>query len=116
MACEGDLSGYTGAQRSTFNGSNSEYLCISSTYRPDLEDHRLECSTLGIMVNAASRSQVRFLNDEALVKRDVGDTCEQCGILDCEVRQAPPRQHERRTVDRRTQEALEAVIELWRQD
>ena len=100
----------TGIQRSRFFGSDNEYLCFSTAYRSELEDGRFECSTLGIMVNPVARGQIRFVDDEAIIRRHVGDTCEQCAITPCAERSAPPVHHDRKVREQRVQSALEAVI------
>ena len=78
------------AQRSTFIGSQTEYLCISIT-RPNSPTPESNVSvTLGIQVDAASRKRIRFLNSDDIPKETVNETCERCALADCHQRVAAP--------------------------
>jgi hypothetical protein len=47
------------------------------------------CVTIGFQLNDALKQAVRFWNDPALATRNVGDTCERCGITACAERAVP---------------------------
>jgi len=45
---------------------------------------------MGILLNEASQKRVRFLNDPAITRRAVNESCERCPAIDCLERSAPP--------------------------
>lgn len=47
-------------------------------------------SSLGLPITPALRQVLSFLDDDAIPRTDVGETCERCPIADCHVRAAPP--------------------------
>lgn len=98
-----------GAQRSRFYVTGDEYFSISLAHPHSLEPDMNSCVTLGFLVNDALRSTVKFWDDAALPWQVVGDTCERCGIADCQERAIPPvlREH-----DERRERQLEALRRL----
>jgi hypothetical protein len=46
--------------------------------------------TLGFAIDDNLRSMAQFLNDPALPRRKVNETCERCGAVDCAERMKPP--------------------------
>lgn len=86
---------YASAQRSRFYATGDEYFSISLAHAHVLEPGMNSCVTLGFLVNDALRKSVNFWGDEALPMQLVGDTCERCGIADCDVRVVPPSLRER---------------------
>ncbi|AQG78711.1 helix-turn-helix domain-containing protein [Spirosoma montaniterrae] len=78
------------AQLSDYIGSQNTYLILSFT-RPLTPIKYLNHSVLlGILVNDASRSRIRFLDDPAIQHREVNESCERCPLTDCRERVAPP--------------------------
>ena len=49
-----------------------------------------ESITLGFEINETTKKHVGFIEDPKVVKRQVGQTCEKCGIFDCKERVASP--------------------------
>ncbi|QJW90589.1 helix-turn-helix domain-containing protein [Spirosoma taeanense] len=83
----------------------SEYIDSQNTYffftfaRPLTPIQHLNHSvSLGVLLNPASRSRIRFLDDPALLRREVNESCERCRAENCLERVAPPTrlQHEQR--------------------
>lgn len=78
-----------GAQRSRFFGTNDDYFSISIAHSRSANPDTNSCVTLGFLMNDALKKSVNFWNDPALTSAQVGDTCERCGITDCEARAVP---------------------------
>lgn len=95
-----------GAQRSRFYATGDEYFSISLAHPHILEPGMNSCVTLGFLVNDALKKSVNFWADESLPMQLVGDTCERCGLADCDVRIVPPLLREREERRRRQLEAL----------
>lgn len=98
-----------GAQRSRFPATGDEYFSISLAHPHSLLPDMNSCVTLGFLVNDALRSTVKFWDDAALPWQTVGDTCERCGIADCQERATPPVLRER---DVRRERQLNALARL----
>jgi transcriptional regulator with XRE-family HTH domain/predicted transcriptional regulator len=98
-----------GAQRSRFYSSNDEYFSISLAHPRSANPEMNSCVTLGFLMNDTFKKSVNFWNDPSLPNALVADTCERCGIADCESRAVPAiiRQRE----DRRSRQ-LAALAQL----
>jgi transcriptional regulator with XRE-family HTH domain len=98
LATEGGNQLRIEAQRSTYYGTEDEYLCITLA-RPDYPTSGKDVSvTLGLLLNDKVRQAVAFADDPAIPRVVVNTTCERCPIDDCAVRAAAPkviRQRER---------------------
>ncbi len=66
--------------------------------------------TVGLLCDENLRQKVRFLDDPAIVVKDVNETCERCTIPDCEVRAAAPLEVERRQRQQELQAAVAALV------
>ncbi|MGF7216622.1 hypothetical protein GGR92_002789 [Spirosoma lacussanchae] len=78
------------AQLSDYIDSQNTYLIMSFT-RPLTPIRHLNHSVaLGVLVDESSRARIRFLNDPALNRREVNESCERCRLTDCLERVAPP--------------------------
>ena len=88
-AREGSAIIVAGAQRSRFYATNDEYFSISLAHPRSAHPDANSCVTLGFLMNDALKKSVNFWNDPALATALVGDTCERCGIANCEVRAVP---------------------------
>lgn len=79
-----------GVQRSSYIGTEDEYLCLTIA-RPSYPDpHKNVSVTIGLLVNDALKEKVGFLDDPSIPHRMVNNTCERCPLTDCEERAAPP--------------------------
>lgn len=78
------------AQLSDYVDSQNSYFIMAFT-RPLTPIRHLNHSVvLGILADEASRARVRFLNDPAVLHREVNESCERCRLTDCRERVAPP--------------------------
>lgn len=78
-----------GIQKSQFFATENEYLNISFSFRHDLNSEDLGCVTLGILLNPKSRGLIQFVSDDKITTKTVSDTCERCGVENCQERRAP---------------------------
>ena len=77
-------------QRSRYLGTEDEYLCLTVA-RPAYPAPNQNVSvTIGLQVNARLKEVVKFLDDPAILRKDVGVTCERCALKNCEERAAEP--------------------------
>jgi len=97
------------AQRSRFYANGDEYFSFSLAHPHSLEPAMNSCVTLGFLVNDAFKKSVNFWSDEGLPLQIVGDTCERCGIADCESRVVPASLREREEVRSRQLGAVAAL-------
>lgn len=93
-----------GAQRSRYP-NNDEYLCLTVA-RAGAANEPAVSVTVGLLCDENLRQKIRFLDDAAILQREVNETCERCTIPNCEVRAAAPVEIERR----RRQQELEAAV------
>lgn len=106
---EGSALIVAGAQRSRFYASNDEYFSISLAHSRSANAEMNSCVTLGFLMNDALKKSVNFWADPTLTNALVCDTCERCGIADCEVRAVPAAIRQRE--DRRSRQ-LAAIAQL----
>ncbi|MBI1226359.1 MAG: helix-turn-helix domain-containing protein [Bacteroidetes bacterium] len=100
-----------GAQRSRYHDTKDEYLCFTLA-RPAYPSPDQNVSiTVGILVDAALRKRVKFLDDPAISRREVNTTCERCPIKDCAERAAPPTVVEAKEKKKQIQKVLREIGE-----
>ena len=85
---------YTGplckAQKSTYLDTQDEYLVVSLAH-PTVTTPNLNVSlSMGIYLDEHAKKTLNFLNDTAIPKREVNQTCERCALFDCRERIAAP--------------------------
>ncbi|WP_165768217.1 helix-turn-helix domain-containing protein [Hymenobacter amundsenii] len=97
-----------GAQRSRYPNGD-EYLCLTLA-RAGTATEPAVSVTVGLLCDENLRQKVRFLDDPAIVVKDVNETCERCTIPDCEVRAAAPLEVERRQRQQELQAAVAALV------
>jgi predicted transcriptional regulator len=97
------------AQLSKYIDSDDEYLCLTIARPAYPRPHRNVSVTIGLLVNDELRRQARFLNDGAIVRREVNTTCERCPLEDCAERAAPPAVVEKRRNYQRIHERLRSL-------
>ncbi len=78
------------AQRSTFINSNEEYICLTIARNSYPEEDKNVSITIGILIDAVSKSKINFLEDPRIERKIVNTTCERCPLNDCAERAAPP--------------------------
>ncbi len=78
-------------QRSKYEQSDDEYLCISVARKGHQTMPGKNVSvTIGIKVDDSMRKVVRFADDPLIPRKVVNITCQRCAIVDCKERVAPP--------------------------
>ena len=78
------------AQLSQYMDTKDEYFVVSFA-KAMLPTPNLNVSvSMGIRLDAATKSKIAFLSDSQLVKREVNETCERCAAFDCKERMAAP--------------------------
>lgn len=102
-------------QRSRYVGTEDEYLCLTIARSAYPKPHTNVSVTLGLLVNEDVERQIRWLNDPAIRRRQVGTTCERCPIEDCKERVAEPVVIQKRNYHRRTQAGLERLREDFKE-
>lgn len=98
----------TGAQITRYVPTGTEYfvITVARSSPPNTENSSIN---IGFPMNEQSRAVFRFLNDPAIPRTDVGETCERCPIADCTVRVAPASEL---TDAQRRQRIRQAVMQL----
>jgi len=98
------------AQRSHYNGSEEEYLCLTIS-RPGNSFRKKNVSvTLGFPINQNLEKKIAFLEDPAIQKKEVSNTCERCPLTDCTERVAAPLAYEQRQKQKQLQKQLENLL------
>lgn len=100
------ISHLVAAQRSSYIGTDDEYLCFTIA-RPTYPNPNHNVSvTIGIVVTEDLREKIAFLNDPAISHRQVHTTCERCPIVDCKERVVAPKMIQRKEKLRAIQQRL----------
>jgi XRE family transcriptional regulator, fatty acid utilization regulator len=76
------------SQISEFADSNSKYFVISIAYF--LRSGQKRSDTIGFVMDSKLKSVLNFVNDGAIKKKIVNQTCERCSISNCLERVAEP--------------------------
>lgn len=100
------ISHLVSAQRSSYIGTEDEYLCFTIA-RPTYPNPNHNVSvTLGIVVSPELKEKIAFLDDPAISQKQVHTTCERCPITDCKERAVEPKVIQRREKLRAIQHRL----------
>lgn len=100
------ISHLVAAQRSSYIGTDDEYLCFTIA-RPTYPNPNHNVSvTIGIVVTEDLKEKIAFLNDPAISHKQVHTTCERCPITDCKERVVEPKVIQRREKLRAIQQRL----------
>ncbi len=96
------------AQITTYASDGSAYfvLSIAKSSPPTANNSSIN---IGLPLTDALRNVLAFLDDLAIPRTHVGETCERCAIPDCAVRAAPPLVLARAEKTNRVQRAIEAL-------
>lgn len=79
-----------GILHSKFFESNDEYLSISIAQKARLTKDSTFSVTIGFQIDEDMKSKIKFWNDPLILEKIVNDTCENCTIIGCKERVAPP--------------------------
>jgi transcriptional regulator with XRE-family HTH domain len=77
-----------GIQKVDFVKSGTNFLLISLARPLSLSKTRGAAIALGIKIDKHSRSLIHFIDDPAIIKEDVSESCERCPLTDCSERVA----------------------------
>lgn len=103
-----------GIQRARFAPSNSdeaeEFLTFSLTRPLALADDKNSSVNLSFRVSDELMRKIRFWDDPKIPTREVGLTCERCGLTGCQERVAQPVYFENRQRQRRQEAALADLL------
>ncbi len=100
-----------GVQRSRYFGTDDEYLCLTIARRPAFHPQRSISVTIGILVDEALKTGLKWLPDASIPVRTVNQTCERCTIADCSERAAPPIIAQQREQRQRIQDDLQQLFQ-----
>jgi len=99
-------------QRSSYHGTDDEYLCITLA-RPANPHSKYNVSlTLGMIIDDDLRAQINFLDDPAIKQKEVHTTCERCSIQDCKERVVSAKVLERKQKKKEMLNSLKRIEEL----
>ncbi|MGR3812379.1 helix-turn-helix domain-containing protein [Jiulongibacter sp. NS-SX5] len=88
---------------------NHEYFVMAMA-RPLNIKRQLNISvSLGFEVNDALKAKMKFLNDKNIIKQEVNQTCERCGIFDCKERVSAPTLLQKRREQAEIRKVLESL-------
>lgn len=99
-----------GIQRSTFVNTDKEYVVISARQKDPFKPDYYRSISIGAEVNEKLKKQVAFLNDEAITRKQVSVTCENCPIMDCTERVKPPIRLKRKEENEKIRAHVEQVM------
>jgi len=99
-----------GAQISSYYGSSDEYLIISIVKKDLKSSSKYIGLSLGILLDANSRSKIGFIDDPEIPRMVVNTTCERCSISDCKERKAEPTKYLEKLEKKRVSKVLEDLL------
>jgi len=98
-------------QRSKFVSSEAEFLTISIARHLVLTPESNSCVTIGFLITDKLKNAVKFINDDAIPRVEVNETCERCGMANCRERAVPAVIFEREERQKQREKVLYEVIE-----
>ncbi len=100
----------TGAQISSYQDSNHEYLVFSSATSDPFKENVNRSISIGLLISPHLKKKLHFLTDENISKKMVGVTCETCAVKDCKERAAPPIRLDRKLLNSKISNTVNNVI------
>lgn len=98
------------AQVSEYIDTGNKYLVISIA-KPSPPKNGLNSSiTVGFAIDDNLRQMANFLGDPDLLHRQVNETCERCGAIDCAERMKPPVVLEKRAKMENIKQAIQNLV------
>lgn len=79
-----------GAQISTYYGTDDQYLCLTIARPAYPSPHKNVSVTIGLLITEDLKNKIKFLNDTAIIFKEVNKTCERCPMVDCAERAVEP--------------------------
>ncbi|QYA25584.1 helix-turn-helix domain-containing protein [Gramella sp. MT6] len=102
-----------GIQISNYPSHENRYLIFSSATQDPFRENQYRSISIGLLLNKQLERKVKFLEDENIIRKDVGVTCERCAIQDCEVRQAPAIVLKKREKNRKIESIVDELTDKF---
>lgn len=101
-----------GAQISNFMDSEAQFFCIAAGVPQTLNAQASISLTLGFRVTPDLRRRIAFLDDPAIARDNLNETCERCPLTpeQCSQRAAAPELHAAKAREGARQRAIESLI------
>lgn len=97
-------------QRSSFVGTDKEYLVISARQKDPFKPDYYRSITIGVEATDVLKKKVAFLSDPNIPKKQVGVTCESCPLTDCSDRVRPPKRLQQQLENQQIQQHIEKIM------
>ena len=101
------------AQISSYVFTENQYLVLASATEDPFKKGYFRSIGLGILISPFAQSKINFLKDVSIKKREVGVTCESCGINNCIERVAPPKRLEKKERFAKTDQVVQDLMEKY---
>lgn len=98
------------AQISDYYDSPNQYLVIAMA-RSLSPTPALSSLAIGIKINENTQKTIAFLNDEQIIRKKVGETCERCSAQDCQERMAKPSILEKKRYKQARKQAIQQILQ-----
>lgn len=108
-AGEGERFPLPGIHIATFLESGEQFVAMGFARSLVLSPGENSSVTVGFRLTPEVEQRVRFLADPAIPQETVGETCERCPLLACDVRAAPPLVREGEAAKEKRQLALRQI-------
>jgi transcriptional regulator with XRE-family HTH domain len=89
---------------------NKSYYVVSSATKDPFNENQLRSVSIGLLMDS-TKKKVKFMQDSTIPVRNVGVTCENCGIMDCLERVAEPKRFLKRNHFNELNQAIESFIQ-----
>ena len=97
------------AQISDYIDTGNRYLVIAMAKTSPPNKTMNASVTLGFAIDDNLKSMANFLSDASLPRRQVNETCERCGLMDCNERKKAPVVLEKQLAKERVKMAIGAL-------
>ncbi len=99
------------AQYSNFLADKSDFFCITLSCPATLSNQNMSL-TLGFNITDNLKNNIKFINDDNIVKDFINETCERCSLSDkeCDLRVSPPIIYNKEKQNMERNLALEELI------
>jgi hypothetical protein len=101
------------AQRSRFIDSDAEFFTFTLARPLALTEGTNSSMTLGFLINEAFKQTVRFWDDPSILRKEVNETCERCGLPEalCRDRVAPPVIYQKQQDQKTREKVLQQLVQ-----
>jgi hypothetical protein len=100
-------------QISDYVAEDKKYLVLASATKDPFKQNSYRSISIGIQLNTQLQRKVNFLNHKSIESPHVGVTCERCGIINCSVRQSPPKILESINKEAKTSEVVQNITQKY---